>query len=139
MQQRIQDITYAAVARPLGWKPRPKVGPALQAAGAYLRPELYGEAVLTIGGPVEDWRHGRIDAVISVGPLECMPNKIAEAQLFHVAERERLLALTLPVNGDPLDDEVLDSFAFEVQARFAGRQSGRGPLRPAARAERASR
>jgi hypothetical protein len=47
-----------------------------------------------------------------------MPNKIAEAQLFHVAEREGLLALTLPVNGDSLDDEVLDNFAFEVHARF---------------------
>jgi hypothetical protein len=47
-----------------------------------------------------------------------MPNKIAEAQLFHVAEREGLLALTLPVNGDSLDDEVLDNFAFEIHKRF---------------------
>jgi hypothetical protein len=56
--------------------------------------------------------------VVSVGPLECMPNKIAEAQLFHVAEREGLLALTLPVNGDSLDAEVIDNFAFEVHKRF---------------------
>jgi len=118
VQQRIQDLTYRVVARPLGWPPRHRVGPALEAVEPYLRTDLFGEAVLTVGGPLEEWRHGRIDAVASVGPLECMPNKIAEAQLFHVAEREGLLALTLPVNGDPVDDEVLDNFAFEVHARF---------------------
>jgi hypothetical protein len=48
-----------------------------------------------------------------------MPNKIAEAQLFHAAEREGLLSLTLPVNGDPVDPDVIDRFAYEVCARFA--------------------
>jgi activator of 2-hydroxyglutaryl-CoA dehydratase/predicted nucleotide-binding protein (sugar kinase/HSP70/actin superfamily) len=122
VQQRIQDLTYRVVARPLGWPPRPRVGPVLEAVEPYLRTDLFGEAVLTVGGPLEEWRHGRIDAVVSVGPLECMPNKIAEAQLFHVAEREGLLALTLPVNGDSLDDEVLDNFAFEVHKRFRQKQ-----------------
>jgi predicted nucleotide-binding protein (sugar kinase/HSP70/actin superfamily) len=98
---------------------------ALDVVEPYLRTDLHGEAVLTVGGPLEEWRHGRIDAVISVGPLECMPNKISEAQLFHVAEREGLLAFTLPVNGDPVDAEVLDNFAFEVHARFQ-----RGRSRP---------
>jgi predicted nucleotide-binding protein (sugar kinase/HSP70/actin superfamily) len=126
VQQRIQDLTYRVMARRLGWSPRPVVADALDAVEPYLRSDLQGEAVLTVGGPLEEWRRGEIDAVVSIGPLECMPNKIAEAQLFHVAERERLLSLTLPVNGDPLDDEVLDNFAFEVRARFARRSSPAG-------------
>ncbi len=125
VQQRIRRLTYRTVARRLGWLPRPAVGHALDAVEPYLRTDLHGEAVLTVGGPLAEWRDRRIDAVVSVGPLECMPNKIAEAQLFHVAERERLLSLTLPVNGDPLDDEVLDNFAFEVRARFRMRDMGR--------------
>jgi hypothetical protein len=88
-----------------------------------VRDDLRGEAVLTVGGPVHDWRSGHIDAVVSVGPLECMPNKIAEAQLFQVAAQEGLLSLTLSLNGDPLDDELLDSFAFEVHGRFQQRQA----------------
>ena len=52
------------------------------------------------------------DAVVSVGPLECMPNKIAESQFHHVSEREGLLSLTLSLNGDPVDPEILDAFAF---------------------------
>ncbi len=90
----------------------------LDTAEPYLRSKLIGEAVLTVGAPLAEWRRGEIDAVVSVGPLECMPNKIAEAQFFHVAEREGLLSLTLPLNGDHLDAEVLDNFAFEVHARF---------------------
>jgi predicted nucleotide-binding protein (sugar kinase/HSP70/actin superfamily) len=108
----------------LQWPVRSTVAQALDAVEPYLRTDLWGEAVLTVGGALEEWRHGKIDAVVSVGPLECMPNKIAEAQLFHVAEQEGLLALTLSLNGDPVDKEVLDNFAFEVHARFARRRPG---------------
>jgi hypothetical protein len=53
-----------------------------------------------------------------------MPNKLAEAQLHHVAEREGLLSLTLSLNGDPLDAAVLDGFAWEVHRRFQARTAG---------------
>jgi predicted nucleotide-binding protein (sugar kinase/HSP70/actin superfamily) len=61
--------------------------------------------------------------VVSIGPLECMPNKIAEAQFFHVAENEGLATLTIPVNGEPLDPEIIDGIVFEVKARFRERQA----------------
>lgn len=82
--------------------------------------------MLTVGSPLAEWRRGEIDAVVSVGPLECMPNKIAEAQLFHIAERDGLLSLTLSMNGDPIDGAALDNFAFEVHARFR-RRAGSPP------------
>ena len=31
------------------------------------------------------------------------------------------LSLTLPLNGEPVDAEVLDTFAYEVHARFRRR------------------
>jgi hypothetical protein len=46
-----------------------------------------------------------------------MPNKISETQFFHVAEREGLLSLTLPLNGEPFDMEVLEGFVYEVKER----------------------
>jgi hypothetical protein len=58
-----------------------------------------------------------------------MPNKIAEAQFFQVAAQEGLLSLTLSLNGDPVDDEVLDSFAFEVLSRFQQRRAGNQEMR----------
>jgi hypothetical protein len=90
----------------------------LSAAEPYVSAALTGEAVLTVGAPLHEWRHRQIDALVNVGPLECMPTKIAEAQLHHVAEREGLLSLTLPFNGDPISAAALDNFAFEVKARF---------------------
>ena len=117
-QQRIQNTTYQAAADHLPWPARLAVPEALEAVESYLRTHLSGEAVLTVGGPLHEWRQGHIDGAVSVGPLECMPNKIAEAQFFHVAEREGLLSLTLPLNGDPIDAEVLDNFAFEIHSRF---------------------
>jgi hypothetical protein len=129
VQQRIRAVAHAAMAPGLGWPERTKARQAVEAAAPYMRKELLGEAVMTIGTPVLEWREGLIDAAVSVGPLECMPNKIAEAQLFHAAEQEGLLSLTLSLNGDPIDPEVLDNFAFEVHARFRRRKgtTGGGP------------
>jgi predicted nucleotide-binding protein (sugar kinase/HSP70/actin superfamily) len=117
VQHRIQHTLHQCVAGRLGWPEPPSMPATLEAVEPYLRTRLRGEAVLTIGTPLEEWRRGQIDAVVSVGPLECMPNKIAEAQFFHVAEQEGLPTLTLPLNGDPVDDAVLDNFAFTVRAR----------------------
>jgi len=124
IQDRIQRVAFAALDRPMGGPARPTAADLLEAARPYLRDALEGEAVLTLGNPLVAWRQGRIDGVLSVGPHECMPNKIAEAQFSHIAEREGLPALTLPVNGDPVNPDVLDNFAFEVRARFRGQRRG---------------
>jgi predicted nucleotide-binding protein (sugar kinase/HSP70/actin superfamily) len=129
VRERILHLCHAAAALPLGWKDHAPVPAQLAAARPYLREELEVESVLTIGVPVDAWRKGDIDAVVSVGPLECMPNKIAEAQFHHVAEKEGLLSLTLSLNGDPIDPEVLDGFAFEVHQRFR-RRAPRPPAAP---------
>ncbi|MFH1573877.1 MAG: CoA activase, partial [Acidobacteriota bacterium] len=118
LQRRIQSVTRRVVGEALGWPAGHTVDKALAAARPYLRDDVRGEAVLTIGHPVHEWRSGLIDGVVSVGPLECMPNKIAEAQFYHVAEREGLPSLTLSYSGEPLPTQSLDNFAFEVRARF---------------------
>jgi hypothetical protein len=94
------------------------------AATEYLAGDIGGEAVLTLGWSLHNWRKGEIAAVVNVGPLECMPTRIAESQFFHAAEREGLPTLTLTFNGDPLAEDVLDNFAFEVHARHRAGKSG---------------
>ncbi len=125
VQGRIQRTMYGAVASTLAWAPRVTVRDIVGAASTYLRAALEGEAVLTLGAPLAEWQHGHIDAVVSVGPMECMPTKIAEALFFHAAEREGLPSLTISVNGDPVDPVVLDNFAYEVHSRFRRRSVGR--------------
>jgi predicted nucleotide-binding protein (sugar kinase/HSP70/actin superfamily) len=133
LHRRILDVSHGAVAAALGWPARVSARAALRAATPYIRPDLWGEAVLTLGGAVHEWRRGAIDGAVSVGPLECMPNKIAEAQLFHVAEREGLPSLTLSVNGDPVDAATIDRFVYEVHTRFRHREHGRAAARATAR------
>jgi predicted nucleotide-binding protein (sugar kinase/HSP70/actin superfamily) len=121
VQRRIQNMMYATVAARMEWPRRTTVEDSLDAASPYLRKALEAESVLTLGGAAFEFREGHIDGVVSAGPLECMPNKISEAQFFHVAEKEGLLSITLALNGDPVDPEVIDNFAFEVHARFRKR------------------
>ncbi len=123
VRKRLLAACQGAAAGPLGWHGHASVPEVLQAASDYVREELEVETPLTLGVPVRSWRRGEIDATVSVGPLECMPNKIAEAQFCHVAEKEGLLSLSLSLNGDPIDPEVLDNFAFEVHQRFKRRRA----------------
>ncbi len=127
LQRRIQRLIYSAVGGPLEWPTHVPVEEVLLASRDYLPDSLHGEAVLTLGGPLHEWHRRRIDAVVNVGPHECMPSKIAEAQFYHIAEREGLPSLTLPLNGDPIDPEILDNFAFEVHERRRARR----PAQPA--------
>ena len=118
VKARMQDFYYNLCARILGWTPRLNVTQAIDAARPYIREALRGEALLTLGGPLHEWSHGYIDGVVSAGPLECMPNKIAESQYYHATERVGLPNLTLSLNGEPIDSEILDNFVFEVYARY---------------------
>ncbi len=121
VRRRIESVCHRVAAGPMGWPEATHVREALEAARPYVRDSLETETVLTMGVPIHAWRRRHLDAVVSTGPLECMPNKIAESQFFHVAEKEGLLSLSLSLNGDPIDPEVLDNFAFEVHARFGKR------------------
>jgi predicted nucleotide-binding protein (sugar kinase/HSP70/actin superfamily) len=117
IQARIRRSATAAVYSRLGWARRPRMADVMKAARSYMHDDLEGEAVLTMGASVLAWRRGEIDGVLSAGPHECMPNKVAEAQFFHIAETEGLPSLTLPLNGEPADPAALDNFAFEIRTR----------------------
>ena len=123
VQQQIQEMSYRAVAEIMGWPERTSAEGSVEAASTYIRPELEGEAVLTIGGPLHEWHAGLIDGVCSVGPLECMPSKLSEAQFFHIAEEEGLVSLSLHLNGDPVDPVVWDNFAYEVKQQYKRRRT----------------
>jgi activator of 2-hydroxyglutaryl-CoA dehydratase/predicted nucleotide-binding protein (sugar kinase/HSP70/actin superfamily) len=123
VRRRIESAAFSAMALPLGSPPLPATEEALTAAAPYVDAALRGEAVLTVGAPLHQWRHGHIDAVVSVGPLECMPARIAEAQWRQASESEGVLSLALAYNGDPVNSAALDNFAFEVKERFKARKS----------------
>jgi predicted CoA-substrate-specific enzyme activase len=121
IQHRIESISFSALAPHFGWDAPPNIASVLKAAKPYITAALQGEAVLTVGAPLCEWRESRINGVVNVGPLECMPTKIAEAQFHHIAERDGLIGLTLSFNGDPINTSALDNFAFEVHARSRSR------------------
>ncbi len=122
VRRRIEVVCHAAASEAMGWHVPPHVKQVLKAAAPWVRDALEGETVLTVGAAVDAWRRREVDGVLSVGPLECMPNKLAESQLVHIGEREELLSLTLSLNGDPIDPEPLDGFAIEVHARHRARR-----------------
>lgn len=121
LQLFILETLFETAAKPLGWGHLVRAKDQLSVAEDYVRYQLEGEAGLTLGGAIHEWTHHEIDAVMALGPHECMPSKIAEAQFFHVAEKMDLYSTTLHLNGDPVDPVVIDNFVYEVRERFAER------------------
>jgi predicted CoA-substrate-specific enzyme activase len=129
LQETVLDRLYGDVAGALGWSRRTRVRDAMRAGERYVSEDLMGEAILTVGGPIHEYLDGTIDGVVSVGPLECMPNKIAESHFLRADEDLGLPSLTLALNGDPLDDRVIQDFVFEVRERAARRKETPAPAR----------
>jgi predicted nucleotide-binding protein (sugar kinase/HSP70/actin superfamily) len=114
---------HNAARQPMGWPPHVPVAQSIETAAPYLSPEHQGEAVLTIGGPLLMHQRGEISGLVCVAPLECLPNKIAESQLFHASEDMGVLTVAVYVNGDLLDAEVLDNFVYEVKRKHAAQKA----------------
>jgi len=117
LRTTVQNRLHRTVAGKLKWPARPRVESVVSSAKRYLRPDLLGEAVLTLGYAIHEYDRATIDGALSVGPLECMPNKAAEAQFFHITRDLGLPCLTLSLNGEPMDTEALDSFVYDVKKR----------------------
>lgn len=118
VQVLMRNRLYNIMMDGLDWHPAPSAKNSCETATPYVRTLLEGEAALTVGGPLAEWRSGVIDGVLNLGPLECMPAKIAEAQFFHVTEKEGVPTTTVLVNGEPIDQETMDNFIFEIKAEF---------------------
>lgn len=118
VQRVTARVLHDICRREMGWGARTKVEDVLVSGERYVSAALTGEAVLTVGGPVHEFEEGEIDAVVIVGPHECMPCKISEAQFGKVGEHIGLPSLTVYVGGDGVDVEALDRFAFDLHERM---------------------
>ena len=127
IMDEITTRLYDPMAEALGWGRRTTVADTLAAGADYVSQELIGEAVLTVGGPLHEYLAGEIDGVVNVGPLECMPTKIAESHFQRVEDDHGLPSLTLALNGDSLEQQALEDFAYEVVARGADRRAAARP------------
>jgi activator of 2-hydroxyglutaryl-CoA dehydratase/predicted nucleotide-binding protein (sugar kinase/HSP70/actin superfamily) len=114
VQRASMDVLYDVCAKALDWGARTTIPATLDAAHPYLDSELTGEACLTLGGPIHEFRQKLVQGVVVVGPHECMPCRIAEAQYGKVAEDMNIPYLAMALNGDPLDTEELDRFAYDI-------------------------
>ena len=127
VQRSSLEVMYAICAKQLDWGPRTTVPETIASSVPYMDPELTGEVCLTLGGPIHEFKHKLVQGVVVVGPHECMPCRIAEAQFGKVAEDMNLPYLALSLNGDPLDTEALDRFAYDIHEahrRGIGRDLG---------------
>ncbi len=117
VQRVTSRVLYGICRRALGWPERTHIADILTSGERFVHRALTGEAVLTIGGPVHEFEKGNIDAVVIVGPHECMPCKVAEGRFARIGESIQLPHLAVYLGGDGIDTEAIDRFAFDIVER----------------------
>jgi predicted nucleotide-binding protein (sugar kinase/HSP70/actin superfamily) len=122
VQKTTYRVLYRVCQEALDWPVREKITEVVEASKPYVNKELEGEAALTLGGPILAYQRGHVQGVVSVGPHECMPSKIAEAQYAKAARDCGIPYLCIPLNGDPIDSEILDRFAYDIRQQHKHRR-----------------
>ncbi|MDI6732484.1 MAG: acyl-CoA dehydratase activase [Planctomycetota bacterium] len=82
----------------------------------YLRPDLRGEAVLSMGRAVE-YAHFGFDGLLNIIPFGCMPGTIVSALLKRFKQDFHIPVLTITVDGIKNPGEEMRLEAFVAQAR----------------------
>ena len=77
----------------------------VESAEGIISPELTGEAVLTIGGTVDEIIDD-VDGVIIIGPFGCMPHRVAESILNSSLEEQKRKNIK-----NKESEEILDRFS----------------------------
>ena len=122
VQRVTSRVLYGICRRALGWPERTEIPDVLSSGQRFVHRALTGEAVLTVGGPMHEFERGHIDAVVVVGPHECMPCKVAEARFAQIGQEIRLPQLAVYSTGDGIDTEAIDRFAFDLWERERSRK-----------------
>jgi predicted nucleotide-binding protein (sugar kinase/HSP70/actin superfamily) len=130
VQRVTSRVLYRICQRALNWPERTEIPEVLESGERFVHPALTGEAVLTVGGPMHEIEHGRVDGVVVVGPHECMPCKVAEARFSRIGEQRRLPQLAVYSTGDGIDHEAVDRFAFDLWQDFRGAEASRRVSNP---------
>jgi predicted nucleotide-binding protein (sugar kinase/HSP70/actin superfamily) len=84
---------------------------------SYIGFEAIGEAILSIGGSIINSRKGKVDAILNIGPNECLQCKIAESILAQNYKKNNLITKSIEFNGDPIDPKLIEDFVYDVKKK----------------------
>lgn len=83
-----REIKSMFAAAGLCWGEPLQVRRLVEGVSHLIRPELTGEAILTVGGGIAELVD-EVDGAIAIGPFGCMPNRLAQAVASRSLNREK--------------------------------------------------
>jgi predicted nucleotide-binding protein (sugar kinase/HSP70/actin superfamily) len=103
---------YRRVQRWHPWLPTPEIARVVKTSREVIARDPIGEAPITIGSALLNWREGTCDGIVVASPWSCAPGLVAESLLRH--ERQ-IPMLFVYCDGTPLDEPRLGRFAFRLK------------------------
>jgi len=79
----------------------------------YIGVDSVGEAILSIGGSIIQYRNSDVDAILNIGPRECLQCKVADSITQKL--NSKIITKSIEFDGDPIAPQIVEEFVYDVQ------------------------
>lgn len=115
VKYRIRKIPNSILCKELGMPEFPKLKNEIEEISQFIGFDSIGEAILSIGGTMVQYKAGKVDALMNLGPSECLQCKIADSIIKNALCKKKIHAKSIEFNGDMMDESAIDDFVYDIE------------------------
>ncbi len=113
LRNRIKVIPNTIIHEGLGVPKFPELKKEIKEISPYIGIDSIGEAILSIGGSIIQNKNSDIDAILNIGPGECLQCKVADSISRNM--NTQIITKTIEFDGDPIAPTILEEFVYDIQ------------------------
>lgn len=115
VKYRIRKIPNSILCKELGMPEFPKLKNKIEEISQFIGFDSIGEAILSIGGSIVQRKAGQVEALMNLGPSECLQCKVADSIIKNALCKNNILAKSIEFNGDIMDESAIDDFVYDIE------------------------
>ncbi|MBX3006811.1 MAG: hypothetical protein KF816_02170 [Melioribacteraceae bacterium] len=115
VKYRIRKIPNMIFSKELGMPNFPELKNEIEEITRYIGFDSIGEAILSVGGSIVQHKAGKVDALMNLGPSECLQCKVADSIIKNALCKNNILAKSIEFNGDIMDESIIDDFVYDIE------------------------
>ncbi len=115
LRHRIRTVPTSILHKNAGVPIFPDLRSEIKEISPYIGFDSIGEAVLSVGGSMVQHKKNEVDALLTIGPSECLQCKVADSVTKIMSGENNMISRSVEYNGDPMDQSVIDEFVYDLE------------------------
>lgn len=112
LRNRMKIIPNTIIHERLGVPKFPELKNEIEEISPYIGIDSIGESILSIGGSIIQNKTADIDAILNVGPRECLQCKVADSISKNM--NTKIISKSIEFDGDPISSSIVEEFVYDI-------------------------